>query len=154
MDALLFRTRVSVLWIAVAGAMSASLVLLVIEPGVVEDLLVGEIEGETLTSGMVFFMAAFGIAPLVMAVASLFLGHRINLWVNLFAGLAFGLFGVFAVVSHLAAGDRNAHVLVVGVAGAVAFLIAGLGLAGLRQTASESAVSLAESGRYHEPTTA
>ena len=154
MDALLFRTRAAVLWVTVAGTTTASLLLYVFEPGAVEGLLAGEMEGETLTSGMGFFFATIGLIPLVMVLMTLFVADRVNHWVNLIAGLAFGAFGVFAVASHLAGGDFTAHVMLMGVAGAVAFLIAGLGLVGVRHTASESAPSTVESTRYHKPTTA
>jgi hypothetical protein len=154
MDALLFRMRVAVLWVAVAVAVTGSLLLYLLEPGALEEVLAGEMEGEALTSGMGFFMAALGIIPLVMAGVTLLIIDRVSRWVNLIAGLAFGLFGVFAVVSHLSAGDFTAHVLLAGLAGALAFVIAGLGLIGLRQTTSESAASVSEASRYHRPTTA
>ena len=153
MDALLFRVRVAVLWVAIAVALTASLVLFVFEPGAVEDLLAGEMEGEALTNGMGLFLAMFGIVPLVMAGVSLSVSDRANCWVNLVAGTAFGLFGVYAVGSHLSAGDRTAHVLLVAVAGLTAFLIAGIGLVNLRST-SESKASVSGSSRHHKPTTA
>lgn len=154
MDALLFRTRAAVLWVAVAGTTTASLLLYVFEPGAAEGLVAGEMEGETLTTGLGFFFAAIGIIPLVMLLLTLFIADRANHWVNLIAGLAFGAFGVFAVVSHLAEGDFTAHVLLMGIAGAVAFLIAGLGLVGLRHTTADSAVAATESTRYQKPSTA
>lgn len=154
MDALLFRMRVAVLWAAVALAMTGSLLLYLFEPGAVEGLAAGEMEGEALTEATGFFFVAVGIIPLGMALVTLFVGDRVNRWANLIGGLAFGLFGVFAVVSHLSAGDLTAHVLWAGVAGALAFLIAGLGLVGLRQTTSESAGSVSESSQHHKRTTA
>ena len=136
MNALLFRTRVAVLWVAVAVAMSASLLLHLFVPGALEEMVAGEMEGEALTDAMSYLLAAFGIFPLVMAGASLMVGDRANRFLNLIGGLVFGLFGVFAVVSHLVAGGFNVHVLMVAVAGAVALLIAGLGLAELRKPTS------------------
>lgn len=150
MDALLFRTRVAVLWLAVAIAMSASLLLYLFIPGAVEEMVAGEIEGETLTDGLSYFFAAVGITPVVMAGVALLVGDRVNRSVNLIAGLVFGLFGVFAVVSHLVAGDFDVHVLMVAVAGAGAFLIAGLSRA-WRPT-SEPAAPASEPSRYHEVT--
>ena len=103
MNALLFRTRVAVLWVAVAVAMSASLLLHLFVPGALEEMVAGEMEGEALTDAMSYLLAAFGIFPLVMAGASLMVGDRANRFLNLIGGLVFGLFGVFAVVSHLVA---------------------------------------------------
>ncbi|MEA2023525.1 MAG: DUF6326 family protein [Actinomycetota bacterium] len=136
MDALLFRTRAAALWLAVALAMTASLVFYLFIPGALEELLAGEMEGEPLTEAMGFFMAMFGIIPLVMTGVALLVSDRVNRYVNLVAGLAFGLFGVFAVVSHTLDGGFNVHVLMAAVAGVGAFLIAGLSLARLKTPTS------------------
>ena len=132
MDALLFRTRATALWLAVALAMTASLVLYLFIPGTLEELLAGEMEGEVLTEGMGYFMAVLGIVPLVMAAVALLVSDRVNRYANLIAGAVFGLFGIFAVVTHTLDGGFNVHVLMVAVAGVAAFLIAGLSLARLR----------------------
>ena len=151
MDAMLFRVRASVLWVAVAVAAMGSLLLLLFEPGAVEGLLAGEMEGEALTDGTRFFLAAVGIFPVVMVAVSLLVSDRVNRWVNMIAGLVFGFFGVFAVVSHLSAGDDTAHTFLFGVAGALAFLIGGMGIAEIRHASSGA---VAEPSRYHKPTTA
>lgn len=145
MDALLFRMRVAVLWLAVALAMSASLLLHLFMPGAVEEMAAGEIEGETLTDGLSWFFGAVGTFPLVMAAVALLVSDRVNRSVNLIAGSVFGLFGVFAVVTHALAGDFNVHVASVALAGAGAFLIAGLSLAGLRRPKSQPTAPPSES---------
>jgi hypothetical protein len=133
MSALLFRTRTAVLWMAVAVAVSASLLLFLFVPGAVEQMLAGEMEGEVLDNAMGFFFATLATVPLVMAGVTLLVSDRMNHYVNLIAGLAFGFFGVFAVASHLVAGDFNGHVLMAALAGVLAFVIAGLALVGLRR---------------------
>lgn len=151
MNALEFRLRVSVLWMSVVGAMLASLLFLLFIPGAVEDLLAGEIEGETLTDGMGFMFAGMGILPLVMVVVTLLAGDRVSRWANLIVGLVVGGFvGVFGVISHLAAGPFNAHILLGGVAGALAFLIAGLSVAALRQPQPQLASPAPEQSRHRE----
>ena len=72
----------------------ASLALYLFIPGALEELLTGEMEGETLTEALGFFMAMFGIVPLVMAAVALLVSDRVNLYANLIAGAAFGLFAV------------------------------------------------------------
>jgi hypothetical protein len=153
MDALLFRTRVAVLWLAVAIAALGSLLLHLFIPGALEEMVAGEMEGETLTDGLTFFFGALGTIPVAMAAVALLVSDRVNRWVNLIAGLAFGLFGVFAVVGHLVDGGLNVHVLMVAVASIGAFLIAGLSLVGLRRPTSEPAAPASEPSRNHEATT-
>ena len=134
LNALSFRTRVAVLWLAVAIALSGSLLLGVFVPGVLEELLAGEIEGQTLTDAVGYGLAMLVVIPLVMAVVTMLISDRVNRYVNLIAALAFGLFGVYAVVSEVLGGDFNAHVLMAAVAIVPAFLIAALALVGLRKS--------------------
>jgi hypothetical protein len=152
MDAYLFRTRVTVLWLAVALAATASFLLYVFMPGALEELLAGEMEGEALTDANLFLLAAFVVIPLVMAVVALLVGDSVNRITSLIIGAAYGLFGVFAVVSHVLEGGFNVHVLMAALGGAGALLIAGLCMAGLRPPTSEAAQP-SESGRPHETTT-
>jgi hypothetical protein len=133
MDAQSFRTRVAVLWVAAAVAMVGSLVLYVFVPGALEELLAGEMEGATLNDALGFMFAALGLVPLVMAVVALLAGDRANRIANLIIGLLVGLFGIFAFVGHTLEGGVNGHVLMVGVAGLLAFVIAWLSWSGLRR---------------------
>ena len=153
MKAHVFRTRVAVLWVAVAVAALGSLLLYLLVPGALDELLRGEMEGETLDDAMGYFFAALAVIPLAMAAVTLFVSDRVNRSVNLIAGLAFGLFGVYAVVSHVAAGDFNAHVLMAGIASALAFLIAGLGMVGLRKPTTPVDAQGVESSRPREEVT-
>ena len=134
LNVLSFRTRVAVLWLAVAIALSSSLLLGVFVPGVLEELLAGEIQGQTLTDAVGYGLAMLVVIPLVMAVVTMLISDRVNRYVNLIAALAFGLFGVYAVVSEVLGGDFNTHVLMAAVAIVPAFLIAALDLVGLRQS--------------------
>jgi hypothetical protein len=154
MDALLFRTRVTALWLAVAIAATASFLMYVYMPGALEELLAGEMEGETLTDTNVYLFAAFVVIPLVMAVVALLVGDSVNRIASLIVGAVYGLFGAFAVVSHTLDGGFNVHVLMAALGGVGALLIAGLCMAGLRPPASDAAQPSSESGRPHEATSA
>ena len=54
-----------------AVALSAGMLLYVFVPGAVEEMLAGEIEGETLNDAVGFQLAVFVIIPLVMAAVTL-----------------------------------------------------------------------------------
>lgn len=154
MDALLFRTRVTALWLVVALAATASFLFYLFMPGALEELLAGEMEGEALTEAVGFLLATFVIIPLVMAAVALLVSDRVNRYANLIVGAAFGFFGVFAVVSHVLEGGFNVHVSMVALGGAGAFLIAGLSVAALRHPTSELATPASESSRPLKATTA
>ncbi len=153
MNDLLFRTRVAVLWLAVAIATTGSLLLYLFLPGAVEELLAGEMEGETLTDATGYFLAAMGIIPGAFAVVTLLVNGRSSRYVNLIAGLAFGLFAVFGVVTHAVDDGFNAHVLLFAVAGALAFLIAGMSWRSLRQPTLPATVEGSDQSRSREEAT-
>ena len=134
MNALSFRTRVAVLWVAVAVALSGSMLLYLFMPGALEEMLAGEIEGETLDDALGYLLAGMMIIPLVMAAVTLLVRDWVNRYVNLIAGMALGLFGVWAAVRETSADGFNVHILMNVVACVLAFLIAALGLIGLRQS--------------------
>lgn len=152
MNTPLFRTRVSVLWVAVAVALASSMWLYLFMPGALEELLAGTIEGETLDEAMGVFMATMVIIPLAMAAVTLLVGDRANRSVNLIVGLAFGGFGVYAVVREAWADGFNVHILMLAVASALALLIAGLGLVRLRQPSSPAARGSEQSRPREEAT--
>ena len=132
MSALLFRTRVGVLWVAVAVAMAGSLLLFLYVPGALEEMLAGKMEGETLddTWGIVF--AALVVIPLVMAGLTLLVGDRVNHYLNLVAGLAFGLLGALPV-GEILGGVFDGHIVMALTAAALGLLIGGLSVVELRQ---------------------
>lgn len=132
--ALSFRTGVAVLWVAVALALASSMLLGLVEPGAIEEMLGGEIEGEPLTEGVGFELALMLTIPLAMVAVTLLIGDRVNRYVNLIVALGYGLFGSFVVVSEIAGGHFNGHVLMAVVACVLGLLIAALGLIGIRHS--------------------
>ncbi len=136
MDALLFRTRVAVLWVAVAVAMSGLLLLGLFVPGNLAELLAGRVEGATLDDAMGILFAALVIVPLVMAGVTLFVGDRVNRYLNLVAGLAYGLLGIVAPGMEILGGTVDAHIVMGLAAGALALLIVGISAVGLRRPTS------------------
>lgn len=154
MDSLLYRVRATALWLIVAIALLASLVLYLFMPGAVEELAAGEMEGEALTDVTSYFLAALGLIPLVMVSVTLLVTDRVSRSANLIVGLVLGLFGVFGVVSHLLADGFNVHVLMVAVAAVGSFMIAGLSFAWLRHPVSGPASPESETGRFGEAATA
>jgi len=133
-----YRTRVAVFWVAVAVATSYSVLMYLVAPGALEDALAGTMEGEPLDASLIFQMSIVVCVPLVMAAVTLLIGDRLNRYVNLIAGLLFGLLAAFGMASELLAGEFNGHVLLVALGCCLAFLIAALSLVGLRQPTSQA----------------
>jgi len=102
MEILRWKTRIAVLWVFMAVAMSAHSILYFMEPGAV-----AEVEGMQLSAGMLLFMALFWWVPLVMAVLSLTLKDSANRWVNFILGIVFTILNIVHLTEHLA--QPSAH---------------------------------------------
>lgn len=138
MSSQLFRTRVAVLWVAVAIAVSHSMLMYLIAPGALEEVLAGEMEGVALDDAMGLQLAVLVVIPLVMAAVALLAGDRANRYANLTVGLLFGLLGGFAMASELSADGPNGHILMVALGCIFAFVVAGLSLVEMRRPASQA----------------
>jgi hypothetical protein len=118
MEILRWKTRIAVLWIFMAVAMSAHSILYFMEPGAV-----AEVEGMQLSAGMLLFMALFWWVPLVMAVLSLTLKDSANRWANFVLGIVFTILNIVHLTEHLA--QPSAHqILIIGSTVVVTGLIA------------------------------
>jgi len=97
-----WKIKISVLWligelVAIVGNM-----LELYEPGVIEDLLVGEYAGMQITPELMVVMAfLFLIAP-AMAFLSLTLKDSVNRWANIIVGIVVTGFGLLTVFEYLA----------------------------------------------------
>ncbi len=85
------QIKLSALWVARMLAGFLGDVLRFLEPGMLEQMMTGEVDGVQLTHGMLLGMAIFMVIPIVMVFLSLTLPYKANRWANIiFAILLFG----------------------------------------------------------------
>jgi hypothetical protein len=73
------------------------MVLSTLKPGVLENILIGEIEGMQITPELLFFYAVIVVFPLTMAFLTQILKDNINRWANVImgtVGVILSLFGL------------------------------------------------------------
>ena len=110
MEILRWKTRILVLWIWMAVAMSAHSLLFLFEPGAIEKVISGEM---AMGSGMLLLSALFWLVPLVMAFLSVTLSDLANRWANMILGIVFTVFNLFHLIEHLA--EPSVHqILIIG----------------------------------------
>ena len=120
MEILRWKTRIAVLWVFMAVAMSAHGLLTAMVPGGLEKA-VSEVEA--MGPGMLVFMSLFWWIPLVMAFLSLTLKDSPNRWTNIILGIVFTLLNIFHLIEHLA--EPSVHqILIIGSTVVVTALIA------------------------------
>ena len=118
MEILRWKTRIAVLWLFMAVAMSAHSLLAAMVPGAEEEM-----AEMALGPGMLLFFALFWWVPLVMAVLSLSLKDSANRWTNFILGIIFTLLNIFHLTEHFA--QPSVHqILIVGSTVVVTGLIA------------------------------
>ena len=68
------------------------------EPGIIAQLMAGEVEGQKIGPGLILFFAILMLVPMVMAFLSLTLKDSMNRWVNIIVGAFFAVFWFVGVV--------------------------------------------------------
>ena len=102
MEVLRWKTRIAVLWVSMAVAMSVHSIMAFMEPGMIEEIMSGEIEGAALTPGRLVFMALLWLVPLWLAFVSMTVKDSCNRWVNLVLGIVFTILNLYHFIGHLA----------------------------------------------------
>jgi hypothetical protein len=96
-EGMIYKMRISVLWIFMAVAMSAHSLFSIMEPGTLE-----QIAAMQMGTGMWLFMALFWLVPLTMAFLSVTLSDSTNRKVNMIMGVIFTALNVFHFAEHVA----------------------------------------------------
>ena len=105
MELLRWKTRIAVLWVLMAVAISAHNIMGFLEPG--------KVEGAALTTGMLIFMVLFWLIPLWMAFVSLTVKGSPNRWANFVVGIIFTVLNIGHFIEHLAP-PSPVQILIVG----------------------------------------
>jgi hypothetical protein len=87
-----------VLWIFASIAFLAHQILLLMEPGIIENLMAGEAEGQKIVPELILFFAILMLVPMLMAFLSLTLKNSINRRVNIIVGSIFAVIWLVGVV--------------------------------------------------------
>ena len=108
------KIKLSALWVAgmLSGLMGGLLELF--EPGVLEQIIAGEVGGMQMTHELLLFMAMLMVIPSVMVFLSLTLKYSVNRWANIIFGIVFVGFGLIELLQ-----TSSAHVTFLGIVGFV-----------------------------------
>ena len=99
------RLKLSALWVARMLAGLQGDVLRFMQPGMMGQLVAGEVEGMQITDELLLVSAIVMVIPIVMVFLSLTLPYRANRWANIILGvffLGFDLVGLPAYTSAYA----------------------------------------------------
>ena len=109
MEILRWKVRIAVLWVLMAGAMSAHGAMAIMEPGGMEEVA----EVAAMGQGMLIFMSLFWLVPLWLAFVSLTVKGSCNRWTNFILGIIFTILNIVHFTEHLAP-PSPVQILIVG----------------------------------------
>jgi hypothetical protein len=121
-----WRIRISVLWIADAVALTAAFILGMFEPGFLDEILSGKLEGMEITMGVLLLAAFFWLVPLFMMYLSLVLGRSVLRWLNIILGLILGLMNLYDFTGQVSTVEPVgiARAIMIGLMAVIPFMIA------------------------------
>jgi len=106
-----WKIKISVLWLFGIVSALASMLLMLLEPGVIEQILAGELEGVKIGPEVLLVLAIIVLVPLVMAFLSLTLKDSVNRWANIIVGVVYTGLGLKDLLKYLAESSAYATLL-------------------------------------------
>jgi len=120
MEILRWKTRIAVLWVFMAVAMSAHSLFVFMDPALIEEMMA---ELEATGPGMLVVMALFWLVPLWLAFVSMTVKDSCNRWTNFILGIIFTIWSILHLFQPCV-GTHIHQILIVGSTVVVAALIA------------------------------
>ena len=96
----MWRIRITVLWIADIVALAAAFILATLEPGYLDGILSGKLEGMEISPGVTLLASFFWLIPLFMMYFSLVLGFSLARWLNIIFGSILGFLNLFDFIGQ------------------------------------------------------
>jgi len=93
-----WKIKISVLWLFASIAFLAHQIIVLMEPGIIAQLMAGEAEGQKISPGMILFFAILMLVPMMMAFLSLTLKDSLNRWLNITVGTVFAFLWFISVI--------------------------------------------------------
>ena len=97
-----WKIKIAVLWLVFECGSIYTSFLELSEPGVIENLIAGEIGGMQITPEVILGLAIIFMVPPFMAFLSLALKDSINRWANIILGIVFAVLRLIEVSDFLA----------------------------------------------------
>ena len=94
-----WKIKISVLWLFSAVAFLAHQILALMEPGVIAQIMDGEVEGMKIGTELMLLFAILFLVPLIMAFLSLTLKDSINRWANIIVGAVFAALFIYVIAT-------------------------------------------------------
>lgn len=102
MNILLWKIRLSVLWIFAAGGWLVSFSINLLMPGVIQGIIMGQLNNAPINGLQMTIYALLYLIPFTMAILCLSLENSLNRRLNIIMGMFFGIILSFDLIMHAA----------------------------------------------------
>ena len=104
-----WRIRISILWLIDAISVSATFILSMLEPGTIDGILAGQLEGMDIDAGVLGLASVFWLAPLLMAYLTMAVRQNWARLFNIVLGLLLGIANTVDFTSGISSGDMISY---------------------------------------------
>jgi len=95
------KLKISILWIVSSLIGLSSGILSFMEPGMIEDLMDGEVAGMTITPEFLLLFAILILIAVIMPFLTLTLKGQTNRWTNIILGIVFTAFSILDLKDYI-----------------------------------------------------
>jgi len=113
-----WKIKISVLWLFTIVVGLASGILGLLEPGAIEQIMTGEVEGMIISPEFLFLFAIIFLIPPIMAFLSLTLKDSVNRWSNIIVSIVWIVLSLIDIPMYVA--NPSAYAILMWLAGVVA----------------------------------
>jgi hypothetical protein len=110
-----WRIKISVLWLVAVGATLFYLVLMLLQPGIIAQVMAGKIGSDVIGQEVLLFFAIIGLAALAMAFLTLTLRVSVSRWANSIVAIAILVFELVVLISDLEEAQPYASAILLGI---------------------------------------
>ena len=101
------KIKLAVLWLFLAVNFLVYMVLGFMMPGVIEEIMAGEMEGMPISEGLLLVFGLLGHIPLTMAFLSLTLKDSANRWANIIVGIVVAALIILELKEYFDSGEAG-----------------------------------------------
>ena len=116
-----WKIKIAVLWLIGMLANLIRELIMLLEPGVIEQIMAGQFEGQTIGPELMLLLSVIFLIPLIMAFLSLALRNSVNRWANIIVILVYLAFNLVLLARYLM--NSSAYAVLLNLTGDVAAVL-------------------------------
>jgi len=110
-----WKIKISVLWLVAVGTFVVYIVLMLLEPGIIAQVMTGKVGDITIGQEVLLLFAIIALAPLAMAFLTLIMNGSVSRWANSIVAIAILVFELVVLIGDLTQAQPYAYAVLLGI---------------------------------------